>query len=79
MTLGNLSAGQPHSYRPIEPAGSFGEAGEERLAKQETFSAWRYCPKPQFPSLIPAVEYDPPPEYRPLVPVPVEHSNELFA
>jgi hypothetical protein len=78
MTLSDLPTGQPDPDCAIEPTGSFGESGEEGLAQQETFSARRHCPKPQFPSLIPAVQYQPPPEDRPLMPIPFEHSDELF-
>jgi hypothetical protein len=79
MTLGDLSAGQPYPYRSIQPAGSFSEGGQERLAQQEALPAGGHCPKPQFASLIPAVQYHAPPECRPLMPVPIEHPDELFA
>jgi hypothetical protein len=76
--LGHLPAGQPHPYRTVEPAGSFGEGSEERLAEQEALPAGRHRPKPQFASLIPSMQHDPPPEYRPFVPIPFEHPDELF-
>jgi hypothetical protein len=79
VTLGHLSTGQPNPYRAVEPTGPFGECCEERLAEQEALSAWCDRPKPQFSSLIPTMQHDAPPEYRPFVPVPFEHSDELFA
>jgi hypothetical protein len=79
MTLGNLSAGQPYPDRSVQPAGSLSEGGQERLAQQEAFPGRGHCPKPQFASLVPAVQYYPPPEGRPLMPVPIEYSDELFA
>jgi hypothetical protein len=79
MTLSNLPAGQSHPNRAVQPAGAFGQSGEEWLTQQKAFSAGGHCPKPQFASLIPAVQHDTPPECRPLVPVPIEHSDKLFS
>ena len=79
VTLSDLPTGQPHPNRAVQPAGPFGKRGEEWLTQEEAFSAGSHCPKPQFASLIPAVQHYPPAEYRPLVPIPFEHSNELFA
>ena len=78
MTLGDLSACQSDADRAIQPAGALGQRGEEGLAEEEAFSRRSHRPKTQFASLIPAVQYYAPPEYRPLVPIPFEHPDKLF-
>jgi hypothetical protein len=79
MTLGDLPAGQPYPDGAVQPAGTFRKGGEQRLAQEQAFPAWCYRPDPQFASLIPAVQHYPPPEGRPFLPIPFEHSDKLFA
>jgi len=79
MALGHLSAGQPHPHRSVQPAGTFHQPWEEGLTQEETLAARRYRSEPQFASLVPPMQHHAPPEGRPLVPVPFEHPEELFA
>jgi hypothetical protein len=78
MALSDLATRQPHAHCAIQPARPVGESRQQRLAQQQALTARRHCPKPQFPSLIPAVQDHAPPKCRALVPVPIQHSNQLF-
>jgi hypothetical protein len=79
VTLGDLSAGQPHPYGAIQPTGPLGEGGQERLAQEKAFPGRSDRPEPQFASLVPPVQHNSPAERRPFLPIPFEHSDELLA
>jgi hypothetical protein len=79
MTLGHLAAGQPDPHGSIQPARSFGQAGQQRLAQEKAFPTRGDRPKSQSASLITLVQYHTPGVGRPLLAVPVEDSDKLFA
>ncbi len=79
VTLGDLSAGQPNPNRAVQPAGPFGQGGQERLTQKETLPGRGDRPEPQFASLVPPVQYHSPAERRSFLPIPFEHSDELLA
>ncbi len=78
MTLGGLPAGQPDPHRPVQPAGTLRQGGQQRLAQEQAFPAGRHRPESQFASLVPPVQHDTPAEGRPFLPIPFEHSDELL-
>jgi hypothetical protein len=79
MVLADVPAGQPYSYRPVQPARSRGQGGQQRLRQDQALTRGRDRPKPQFASLIPAVQYHSPAKSRTLVPIPIEHPDQLIA
>jgi len=78
VTLGDLSACQSYPHRAVEPARTLSQGGEKWLAQKEAFAGRCDRPEPQFASLVPPVQHDAPPEGRPFLPIPVEHSDQLF-
>ncbi len=79
VTLGNLAACQPYSHRAIQPARTFRKRAQQGLGQKQAFSRRGYRPKPQFASLISAVQHHSPTKNRPLVPVPIQHPEQLLA
>jgi hypothetical protein len=79
MPLSHLPAGQPDPYRPIEPAGTLRQTGEKWLTQEQALAGRRNRSEPQFAPLVPPVQYHPPAERRPFLPIPIEHSDELLA
>jgi hypothetical protein len=79
VTLGDLSAGQPHPYRAVQPAWAFRQGRQKWLTEEEALPGRRDGPESQFASLISPVQHDPPAKGRPLLPIPVEHPDELLA
>ena len=79
VTLGHLAASQSNSHCAIQPAGSFGQSTEQRLAQQQALTGRSYRPKPQFASLISPMQYNTPGKSRPLLPVPFEYPDQLLA
>jgi hypothetical protein len=79
MILTDVPAGEPHPDRAIQPTGSGCQGCQERLGEDQAFTRRRDRPKTQFASLISAVQYHSPAESRPLVPIPIEHPDQLIA
>jgi hypothetical protein len=79
MILGDVPAGQAHPDRPIEPTGPRRQGGQQRLSQNEALAGRGHRSKPQFASLISPVQYHPPGKYRPFVPIPIKHSDELLS
>jgi hypothetical protein len=79
VALGHFSAGQPDPNGSIQPARPFGQAGEERLAQEKAFSTRGDRPESHSASLITLVQYHAPGVGWPLLAVPVEHPDKLFA
>jgi len=79
VALRYLAACQSYSHRAIQPARTFRKRAQQRLGQEEAFSRRGYRPEPQFASLISPVQHHPPAKNRPLVPVPVQHPEQLLA
>jgi hypothetical protein len=79
MILADVPAGEPHPDCAIQPAGSRRQGCQERLGKDQAFACRGDRPKTQFASLISAVQYHSPTKSRPLVPIPIEHPDQLIA